>query len=768
VVVTQALSAGCISVLANWAAASITTLISIMAPKPSTNNKSITDFFARAPGLSQTWSHLDSDSDDASGTPTPPASSMKAPVPTHLAEKRDSFIPSAGNMSVAGKTPNSQSSAASHLAFRLSPRSPRTVILPMDGVVPAPSQLQRSTQYQAENVKPSESSRSDLASNSGLSQARPTAKRVIVRGQEVVRGSDEESDDSLELEDLDDILARRKTNNTTTTQTQRAPQTGRVMKRIPEAAKKPADGKLSAQERMQNMRKSVQAAKEAEQRLAELDRKLKTQNTASVSSNRGKFEITKELLVSTGIKAEDDEQVTRTMDAMKRIEALQQEIVWHFFEDMVPSNDPTPFPSKSITNDPWMAPLKSVDSDKIDAAFKSGYILRIAKHRPLPVELQYWMLDEICGDDENDDLVLAYINVLGTAYERFTNHLKPDRLRKLFEMVGARQGAINRSPVVSELQIAETPPRPISPNVRWLVELIRRVAKTLPRSTSEIAIELLVRLAIDNSVMEQVSLRLLIEQTISALISSFHESIAEETLQRISFQLFNSIQHEILRYRVIEALPIVPARAHYFRRHLALAFSLNKTPAYGSSFNNNALYSHVILFLKNSRALQFGPKTDYTLAMAIVMTVDVAIDNGFNVPSISTSGPSPTMPSEDKGPVLKAKPDIFKMKAISKNTVETPDRAFNESVDQLSEVVKSLRDKILTTGATHISRLECRSSLERLSQRLDFAVRTREVKRKDWYGAANDVRTLDSHLVPKKSHPEMSQAGVGAHMDIDD
>jgi len=207
------------------------------------------------------------------------------------------------------------------------------------------------------------SSARDLPSTA---RSQPLAKRVTIGGQEVVRGSDEESDDSLELEDLDAILARRNP-SVAVTQPQRGPQTGRVMKRTANGVKKPADPKANAQERinkMEKMRKDVQAAKESRERMAALNMKLNDNNSPSEATNTGKLEITEELLKATKVHKgnEDHEQIKRTMDAMKRIEALQQEIVWHFFDSNPPEPPPPAFPSKALSNEPWMAPLKSLSS----------------------------------------------------------------------------------------------------------------------------------------------------------------------------------------------------------------------------------------------------------------------------------------------------------------------------------------------------------------------------------------------------------------------
>jgi len=327
-------------------------------------------------------------------------------------------------------------------------------------------------------------------------------------------------------------------------------------------------------------------------------------------------------------------------------------------------------------------------------------------------------------------------------------------------MVGARDTATNLGKVEEELQIAETVPRAIPPNARWLVETLRRLSPTMHRDSAKLAIPLLARLAIDDSVIKDVGFGLLIQQTLAALISSFPEKSSIDILQEISCTLYNAIKHEVLRCRLIE---VTPARAHFFRRHLALAFALNKTPKYESSFENNALFSHVILFLKNCKIFQFRGNTDYSIVTAIVKVLDVAIDEGFAVPQIPSSDPSPplTFTSSGKDEPQNPKDDFFKPKLLHKKPTDSLDYTFNESVDQLAEEVKILRDKIITNGATHISRLETRSALDRLLQRLQLAVRTRGPKHNDWYGTTHGVSIV------KAISGTMNETDVGAQMEVD-
>lgn len=694
-----------------------------MAPKAAGtggSNKSITDFFNRAPGLSQTWNDMDSDSEEESQNNNSPMGNTDSKMPLGQAEKRDSLLAA---MELKRPAASTSISPVKNLSLRFSPQAQRTVMLPMGSVIRTSSLLQGHTSGSSASSK-SSSPLSNIPTSTDVPQATQTrviAKKMTTAGRQYIPGSDDESDDSLQ--DLDVLLARNRPAVSAT----RASQTGRSIKRAADTLKNPAATKLHAKERMAQLNSIAQAQLQKEESLKSIEGQLKEMDSASVNTNTGKLELTEELLKNTGGLEQDQEEAKRTIDSLKRIEALQEDITFHFFEEKMAPIKRRPFPRTALTNDAWMRPLKSLDNDKIDNAFKSGYIKRIAKIRPLPVAVQEWMFEEICGDTQDDALVQSYIEVLEVAQDRFPNHLGPNRIRDLFQKLGAKNAVLNSLPIVSEIQEPGKPTRSISPNIRWLVDTVKRLARSLLPSTVEKTIEILVRLSIDESVSQDVSLRILIAQTISDLLCTFDEAFAEQCLSRMICTLFNSVGHPIVRHKVIEGLPVRPARAHHFRRRLAFEFALNRSlPSFEiDKFNNSALFSHVILHIRNHITPRIRKKPNFAEIMALVKVLDIAIDEGFHVPEKEIPLSTISLGVDDQAQPIDPKKDFFKPKHLLKK-VEKPDSAFNASVDQLAKEVKNLRDSIVTSGVSEISRLECRAAIERLVERIECCVRTRE------------------------------------------
>jgi hypothetical protein len=189
-------------------------------------------------------------------------------------------------------------------------------------------------------------------------------------------------------------------------------------------------------------------------------------------------------------------------------------------------------------------------------------------------------------------------------------------------------------------------------------------------------------------------------------------------LDRISNTLFDTIKSPILRHNLISSLPHTAPRTHLFRRRLALAFALDTPRHLNASMSNPALTAHVLLHLSNHPVYQMTNKSDYVVLGATIKTLDVGIDCGFSDFSFLQE---PETEDQETRQLRK------------KQGAE-----FNTGIDMMVSQVKTITSRIVAGGAKHMVRLEAKAAAERLAQRLEFAVRTTEKKRKDWYGEDED------------------------------
>jgi hypothetical protein len=166
-----------------------------------------------------------------------------------------------------------------------------------------------------------------------------TSKRIIHNGTEVVLGSDDDSDASLE--DLDILLAPRrhsKSPSKVLPQKRRREESQQVRLDIPALVRR------------------KQEERESKARIAEIEKKLQDKS----SNNGGKSKITEESIaefVEDGTE-ESKGRARKLLQVMKRTEALRVEPVWYFFSE----DGPTPekraaFPSSCLPEEPWAAHL---------------------------------------------------------------------------------------------------------------------------------------------------------------------------------------------------------------------------------------------------------------------------------------------------------------------------------------------------------------------------------------------------------------------------
>ena len=178
----------------------------------------------------------------------------------------------------------------------------------------------------------------------------------------------------------------------------------------------------------------------------------------------------------------------------------------------------------------------------------------------------------------------------------------------------------------------------------------------------------------------------------------------DEALEKISRAVFGSIHLPTLRQQFIDSLPVSTPRMHLFRRSLALAFALGKERHLNAVLTNTALTGRLLLLFDKGSALRVKKDTDYVELRARLSMLDTALDVGFS--------------------------DFAFLESSDKKA----EKQFNDSIDQLADSVRQLSARIMDAGAAHMTRTEAKVVAERVVQRLEFAVRTKEKPPKDWFG----------------------------------
>jgi hypothetical protein len=527
-----------------------------------------------------------------------------------------------------------------------------------------------------------------ISSSGSVPKSAQSSRRIEVKGIKLVIDSDDDSDN---LPDVDIMLQAHRSNLLSKP---------RVPQPVLKKAKEPKPSKHS----IDNLLKEVQADRDRSLRINQIDQKLREDGSASYFSTDSRKETAEKLLVSI-LKDDSDDQdaggkgskAREVVKALERTEALQYEPVFHFFQETVPTPPTLMPPRVSLPGDGWATAVS--DDNQRDSAFTSGFVSRIALLRPLPVELLQWILDQICFETRQD-LIVSYLDAVEAHSRKFPNPLNMETLRRLYTRLGARVLAIDASTIVPEKRLISSSTRQIHPNVRWLLELLKRLAATVNPGTAEFALHTLTLLVTDHTVLHTASLSIALSEAIACLITHLPKDPLEPVINGVQDAIFNHIKDPILRYNIIRGLPITPARAHLFRRRLALAFTLDTTrhAVSPSPLENPALTAHVLLALSESDNFMIyrGRDMDYAALAARIRILDAAIDSGF-------------------------------ISLQSSRTIH------DSAIDELEKAVRSLTNQIVTSGSSAFSKIDARDAGERLAQRLECAVRLKAKPPKNHY-----------------------------------
>ena len=409
---------------------------------------------------------------------------------------------------------------------------------------------------------------------------------------------------------------------------------------------------------------------------------------------------------------EDEGRAKRVAQAISRTEALEENLIWHFFDIAPASGIRKRFPYSTIPAQGWKVLLR--DPQKRQLAFTTGFVKRMAVDRKdAPAEMLDWLLFEICHE-RREYLLYAYIETLVASAEHLEATLTAEKIQELFEILGARREAIEaHTEVQPESSVNNTSNR-IPFQLQWLLRFLEGLGPYLSNEARSYAIQILTRLCLDDSVWRDGQIQLLIEQTLTSLFDNISETELESTLNAISHMVYETISSPVLRNKLISALPRSSPRTHLFRRRLALSFALETSQHIEKSMANPKLTDHILVYLNGSPLFRISSSTNYRVLSARFTMLDVAIDSGFS--------------------------DFSWLRGSTQSSCEEREmeKQFNVGVDMLAQEIREIMARIVDAGMTSLRRTEAKAAAQRLEQRLICAVRTREKAARDWFNEGKE------------------------------
>lgn len=274
-------------------------------------------------------------------------------------------------------------------------------------------------------------------------QSTSSKRMVTSSGQEVVRGSDTETDD--DLEDLETILNKSRLKPTRPASTVA---NSTIRTRDPFSARTKAQKRPEKDYGAFSLSNLVEANKRQvamETRIAEAQANLAEVATETMTfAGSPKKDKIKAVLIETK-EIEDGGKARRVMEALERTEVFERSDVWQFFDMRQASASLPKNPFPLISTPMLKATLN--DPDRRRNAFISGFMQRIAQRYPLPDELMLWMFAEACREPR-DDLLEAYVETLQHGVLATSKCLGAEHLLRCFRALGVKSEALDfQSPV---------------------------------------------------------------------------------------------------------------------------------------------------------------------------------------------------------------------------------------------------------------------------------------------------------------------------------
>ncbi|KAK8099256.1 uncharacterized protein PG998_012497 [Apiospora kogelbergensis] len=542
----------------------------------------------------------------------------------------------------------------------------------------------------------------------------PTSRDDVIRGSD---DEDEDSDDSLES--LSEIAGRQRNPGPSALATA-TPQAKRIAsgssRAAPVSQAQPKKHKFDLKALIKHAQEDFavdESARRAEA-LLKLDAANNKKETQVLDKGKDESHSTAMREAAKDLLRGDEEGTKgdKLVRAMNRTAGDASQPHYYFFEFEEPSRDArkTPFP-KLAAKSQWSF---LADSSTRDETFVRGLPTALAsKGKELPEELYQWILDEVCLE-KNMQLRMQYCNLITLCPANTRRLVDVKRLRQILERIGSRKflkenSKWHLSPAM-EQPYGERNWSPVS----TFLKLLERMAPDLAPETMIGAIQILIRMSLDPIVSKDIRIRIDHFSTTEALVSALPGTDGQWNDCWRGKDTAPSDRH-------IPPPPSTP-RLCELRRRLAAA-SLFQQPGLGSSHPDYALSRKDILARLDAPDFRVSHETDYEELHANVKLLDVIIDDGSFLRSGSnpTHNSTPTTPANPAGTLKKPLPSAVSIS--SSNTSGISAEEFDKFIDMLNRKLKFMHDTISDNSL--VSRKEAKAAIDTVGKRLAHTVRTR-------------------------------------------
>ncbi|KAL5051009.1 hypothetical protein BDW71DRAFT_81588 [Aspergillus fruticulosus] len=541
-----------------------------------------------------------------------------------------------------------------------------------------------------------------------------SSQRIIKNGKVIVTNSDDESDSIGSLESPEDILSMF------LTPTAPKPHTGEdKTKESRDRRASKSKGvplwKVAPPKYKNSLDSLVMQAVDDNETEAGIAR-LKASLAAESSRKDGPVSASNlDDVLASAIKsdgAEDSIGLQRILDAVRRTEALDLRKSWSFFDLERELPRAQEFPRECIRPGTYLALLRDPDPDspERERAFHSGIIDFAVSKGLLPDEVLRWIFYSI-PSESRESLRDAYCRALKrTPARRMKSLIRPDDIDTLFWHMSAKPAAL----ALTDPVVLHAHPQGESPKSRpqhyaallSVLELFCQAATLFADDTRNRILNYILRLPLDNCLIQDFTICSAIERTITAVLDATTDEYADELAANICTIVHSTLRDAELQSRLLEHIAPVNDWIAALRRRLAYIFLTDDPSADVGSQDRKAEVSQISSILKHP---QYNPKRykkgqteyDYGKLTAITTFLDIIIDSGWSETQFAD---------------------------------ESAEDEFNHEIDALADKVKRIFTAIQDSGASHMKRTLAKEALEALYYRIVYCVRTKPRPKKVLFG----------------------------------
>ncbi|KAL1882067.1 hypothetical protein VTK73DRAFT_2476 [Phialemonium thermophilum] len=557
--------------------------------------------------------------------------------------------------------------------------------VPKDTKTSTNSHGSSSPQQLSDASPPSSSSIPDLPSSPAATSSKKPRRGV----NSVVPGSDDEdADPGSSDDDLPDLFAKPSKLDQDALVTPKAKRTALAFHSSPLAAMPKHTFDMQA---LLDHAKSHDATELHAQRMSDM---LSADRTAAADSQTADPPLTLyETMLGVFSDAEDEDEEAgrhKLLRAVRRTEASVHRKRWCFLNPAVDTAaipHRSPFPKAAAAGE-W-AFLD--DPERRLHAFHDGLAYTVqSKTQSLPDDVFLWILDEIVLE-RSDSLRQEYVRLLSVCPEQTRRLFTKERMQNLFLGLGASQDAVGSSSKITGALESDIPytDRDWSP-LRSVLTLLGKIAGSLNLESNTWAVTILLRLAVDDLIINDVDARKEFSDAMERLILTVSVDSWDHFCEEVCRYFSMAVREATLWWHALYALPVGKTRVVELRRRLAVVYIFDD-PRKGVRHPDEVISVRDMLEqLECDERFIVRRDTDFYELAALASILTVAIADGGSPPEESEAA-----------------------------------RRFDEDVDRLGRYVKGIWSAIDTGGAAYMSRLEARTSWQNLQHQLPFVVRTR-------------------------------------------